>query len=371
NSHTSSRDTNTQEDVEMTNVEEETERYHKTHGYSYPNEINVETAYQDISMSEDMKTLIELKDTWAKKNHEKFPYINEDISIKESFNLVQNAITSLQQEILQDQVESSQFQERTENIQALIKSFNEIFYKRYIKELEAKHLYNNILNDLKAILLQFRENKLSLNQVDDHLMKKIKDKVDNINNHIRTEFTKMNDCGYKEEFEALRDSLTRFNEIMSLIEKSLKLPQFIAELDKKSNDLLLHYFNDWAIAKEKIGSGYEEENQPIDYLINNLSQEKNKFKALVRIENIKQKVLKKFSDLQNQWNSKLLNYADNEAYSIHLEKANRLINNIGSDLEISFYEGAFKLQTLDENLETILNEITEQEQIVVKHEDNV
>ncbi|CAG8823095.1 1097_t:CDS:1, partial [Racocetra fulgida] len=68
NSHTSSRDTNTQEDVEMTNVED----YHNIHGYSNPNEINVKTAYQDIIVSEDIKTLIELKDTWAKNNHEKF-----------------------------------------------------------------------------------------------------------------------------------------------------------------------------------------------------------------------------------------------------------------------------------------------------------
>ncbi|CAG8819156.1 19643_t:CDS:1, partial [Racocetra fulgida] len=149
-----------------------------------------------------------LKDTWAKNNHEKFRYINEDTSIKESYNSVQNAIESLQQEILQDQVDSRQFQVRTENIQALIKSFNEIFYERYIKELEAKLLYNDILDDLKAILSQLRESKLSLNQVDEHLMNKIKNKVDYINNHIRTEFTKMNDCGYKDEFEALKDSLT-------------------------------------------------------------------------------------------------------------------------------------------------------------------
>ncbi|CAG8801516.1 5629_t:CDS:2, partial [Racocetra fulgida] len=71
NNFKSPQDSNTQ-DVEMTIVEEETVDYHNIHGYSNPNEINVETAYQDIIVSEDMKTLIELKDTWAKNNHEKF-----------------------------------------------------------------------------------------------------------------------------------------------------------------------------------------------------------------------------------------------------------------------------------------------------------
>ncbi|CAG8705416.1 18865_t:CDS:2, partial [Gigaspora margarita] len=244
-------------------------------------------------------------------------------------------------------------------IQDNLKEFLTKFYDLWLIELKKITLYNDIIADMKNVCVRFKNNLLDLDKVDDKLIGFVKNKIEKNYKQIVAKFQDMHDCGYRNEFENLQQLLTQYNQKTNLITKSLDYPELLYNLDLESKKLIDHFIEDWNKDKKQIGNSYHDNVTKVDTFINNkLLNNKSEFAALdVLITTIKTEIQKKFETIKTDWEPKTEEYKTNKKCSEHLKKANKLFTTIENDFTLKFFDRALKLQTLEGDLNNIIDEM--------------
>ncbi|CAG8799774.1 380_t:CDS:1, partial [Racocetra fulgida] len=314
---------------------------------------------------------------------DKFDYAHLRDDLSQKYNACNDALTLLSEDVLYDRLNPNQFSARVEEIQKSIKDFCITFYTNWIPELGKLTIYNDILDNMNQILDNLRNNLLDLDKANELLIGSVKNKIENDYSQIVENFKNMQDCGYKEEFEKLRQLLTNYSNMTNLITKSLEYPRMLYDLNLESDKLINRFINDWNGIKEKIGADYDDDDEisKVDKFIDNkLKNNQNKFAAFgalsvnwnkftERLESIKHKIREKFSISQNNWNFKTEKYKENSNCSKSLEEAKQLYITIENCFTLDFFEGALKLQSLEVNLDKILAYMEELYNVEIKQEE--
>ncbi|CAG8714839.1 1808_t:CDS:2, partial [Cetraspora pellucida] len=332
-----------QGDIEMEEVENESKSFHK----DYKDNTNEYMTRKEINQI--------IQETEAFRDSEKFCIVDQNIKLKELCDSVNSKISYLQQQILTNpDLEETQFQTKIEEIQSSINDFNILFYENWIIELENKKYSQKTLEQMKQKLEQLKNELLELDIADHDMRNLVKINVDHIYKNICEEFEETNDCGYKTYHEDIKNSLLSFNKTQNLILKSLYLPTFLDDMNKKSESLLNQYIDGWSTCREKLGNDYENEAKSIDIFIERLKKQPNKLQVLKELSSYKETVNK---TIENKIKPKVLNKL------ISLREIT-----ISTELSIDLFNAASKLKSLDKKLGYVLEDLKTIEEITIKKE---
>ncbi|CAG8510163.1 5529_t:CDS:2 [Gigaspora margarita] len=236
-------------------------------------------------------------------------------------------------------------------------------------DIETERINNLVSNQTKEIL-QLKEewyfNDSYKNYTESFILK-TQENLDNLKNgseNITTADKKMNDLAqtevkkyfemfYKEFkginelvfdkklYDNLKSLFLKFNENQNFIVIAIYLPNFIEELMAKSKALFDEYINSWNKNKEKLELS-EQYNTIVD----------------CKKKNIKPRIIDKLGNIQNNWESNVKGYQNNENYISKIKEGTLRLSAIHSDLGIDMFIVASKLDQLNEELGEILKNLS-------------